>query len=137
MNRNDAAGLVTYAMQLWDAWKPSDALIELMADIFAHDWLSTDAGRAIIVAHRKHHEYLTPNPAKLTQLVAAKRREILLAESEARRQAKAAAPTDDRRTIGEWRIWYTETDAGRREWATLEPEVRRGLRTVWRLEATA
>jgi hypothetical protein len=140
MNRNDAVGLVIYAMQLWDAWKPSDDFIELMADIFAHDWLDAGDGRRIIIEHRRTHEYLSPNPATLTKLVAARKREILLARAAANAEAKRLeaerASGNNHRTLVEWRRWYTETEEGRREWPTLNAAQRRGLRMIWRLEET-
>lgn len=137
MNRTEAMNLVLYAMQLWDGWKPQDALIELVADTLAHDWLDANDGRAILVHHRKTHEYLTPNPAVLEKLVRAKRQEILRAKAEAERAARAIEPTADRRTLGEWRRWYTETDQGRREWAGLPADTRRGLRVVFQLDGRA
>lgn len=137
MNRTDAMNLVIYARQLWDGWKPSDALVELVADILAHDWLDAGEGRAILVHHRRTHEYLTPNPAALTKLVAAKRRELLLAKAEADKAATELEPMADRRTLGEWRRWYAETDEGRREWSRLRAETRRGLRVVFQLDGRA
>ena len=130
MTKGDAAIVMAYLTQLYPQWAATEAILEMVADMFAVPMLEVDDGKTIAREHATKHAW--PNIPALSSAIAVvvNRRTSDLAIQ----RAKAANISRDpnRKSISEWKRWYCDTIEGQREWKALPPGVRRGLRIVWK-----
>jgi len=130
MNRRQADEIVEYISAMWDGWTPPVELAQLVADVFALEWLTVERARKIVAEVRLESHFARPTPADFHKAIAAENRKRLAAKQAAEKAEKVVEVAGNR-TLSEWKAWYASDPAGKAEWAALPGSKRRGLRVLF------